>query len=343
MKKLLNTLYVTLPSAYLVLDGENVVIMEGEEKRLRVPLHNLEQIVTFGYAGASPALMGACAKRGVSITFLTMHGRFLARVLGDEHGNVLMRKEQYRRSDSEEQSGGIARNILIGKLHNSRWVLERTARDYPLRVDAKRLQEASQSIAQDIERLRETSNLDSLRGIEGEAAAKYFSVFNEMILQNKDEFWFNDRNRRPPRDNVNALLSFVYTLLANDMASALTTVGLDSYVGFLHRDRSGRRSLALDLSEELRAPVADRFVLSMINMRKINGSDFLQKENGAVLMGDDTRKAVLTAWQKRKQEELTHPYLKEKITWGLVPHAQALLFARMMRNDLEAYPPFLWK
>lgn len=343
MKKLLNTLYITQPDIYLSLDGENVVAKRENEALLRVPLHNLEAIVTFGYTGASPALMGACAERNIALTFLTMNGRFLASVTGLEKGNVVLRKTQYRLSDSEEGSFQIACNILIGKLHNSRWVLERAVRDHALRLDSRRIKESAKVLAESIHRLRQAESLGQLRGIEGEAASRYFSVFNEMILQNKDAFVFDGRNRRPPMDRVNGLLSFVYTLLSNDVAAALSAVGLDPFVGFLHRDRPGRRSLALDIMEEIRAPLADRFVLTLINNRQIDPSGFVQKENGAVIMKDDTRRTVISEWQERKQDQITHPFLKEKISWGLVPHAQALLLARHLRGDLDDYPPFLWK
>ena len=343
MRILGNTLYVTSPDAYLSLDGENVVISkEGSELR-RIPLHNLDGIVTFGYTGASPALMGACAERGVALTFLTMHGRFLARVSGAERGNVVLRKEQYRVSDSEEKSTEIARSIITGKLFNSRWVIERAIRDYSLRLDTEKLRKISLYLADAIRTLSSVNTLGEIRGIEGEAAALYFSALDDLILQQKDDFFFHTRNRRPPTDRVNALISFVYTLLAHDTASALETVGLDPYVGFLHRDRPGRISLALDMIEEFRSVIADRFVLTLINTRQVSADGFFQKENGAILMDDNTRKTIMAAWQKRKQEIITHPMLGEKIEWGLVPYCQALLLARYLRGDIDVYPPFLWK
>ncbi|GHV48410.1 CRISPR-associated endonuclease Cas1 [Clostridia bacterium] len=344
MKKLLNTLYVTSPDSYLMLDGENVVIKQNEEIAGRIPLHNLEGIVTFGYTGASPALMGACAERNISLSFMKSSGKFLAGIVGVERGNVTLRKTQYRVSDDAVESAIIARNILIGKLHNSRWVLERACRDYALRMDVPRLKDASAEIAGYLTLLRSAANeTDVLRGIEGKAGAVYFSVFDDLILQNKEDFFFKTRNRRPPLDNVNALLSFMYTIFTNDIAHALAANGLDPFVGFLHRDRPGRRSLALDMIEELRAPVVDRFVLTQINTKQLSASDFHQKENGEVLIKDDARKALLSSWQKRKQEEITHPFLKEKVEWGIVPHIQALLLSRHLRGDLEEYPPFLWK
>jgi len=343
MRKLLNTLYVTDPDIYLSLEGENVVALRDKETLLRLPLHNLEGIVTFGHAGTSPALMGACAERNIALSFMTMYGKFLAGVCGPEKGNVLLRKTQYRLSDSEGASLPIARNIIAGKLYNSRWVLERAIRDHAPRLDAGRLENASNLIAQAVPLAREAGSLGALRGVEGEAASRYFSVFDELILQNKAEFAFDGRSRRPPRDRVNAMLSFVYTLLVGEASSALSAAGLDPFVGFLHRDRPGRRSLALDLMEELRAPLADRFVLTLINNRQVVPSEFILKENGAILMKDETRRGLLAAWQERKKEQIVHPFLKEKIEWGLVPHAQALLLARHLRGDLDEYPPFLWK
>lgn len=343
MRKLLNTLYVTTPDAYLSLDGETVVVRKDDEALLRVPLHNLEAIVTFGYTGASPRLMGTCAERGIALSFCTASGRFLADVGGETKGNVLLRREQYRVADDAARSLLIAKNILIGKLHNSRWVLERVTRDHAERIDAARVKDAARLVINAVEGIRGSTSIGELMGLEGEAASRYFSVFDDLILQNKDAFFFRARSRRPPMDNVNALLSFIYTLLSRDVAAALSAVGLDAFVGFLHQDRSGRRSLALDLMEELRAPLADRFVLTIINNRQISGGDFEQKENGAVYLKDSARKAVITAWQARKQEQIVHPFLKEKIEWGLVAHAQAMLLARFLRGDLEAYPPFLWK
>ena len=342
MRILGNTLYVTSPDAYLSLDGENVVIQKSGEEIKRIPLHNLDGIVAFGYTGASPALMGACAERGVALTFLTMHGRFLARVTGMEQGNVLLRRQQYRVSDDPAQSVQIARAFISGKLFNSRWVIERAIRDYALRLDTEKLKQVSDSIAKSIKALQSAATVDEIRGIEGEAAAQYFSVLDDMILQQKDTFQFHGRNRRPPTDNFNAMASFVYTLLAHDTAAALETAGLDPYVGFMHQDRPGRLSLALDLMEELRPIVADRCVLTLINTRQVGNSGFVQKEDGAVLMDDDTRKTILTAWQRKKQEIITHPTLGEKLEWGLVPYVQSLLLARFLRGDIDAYTPFLW-
>ncbi|MGN8888846.1 type I-C CRISPR-associated endonuclease Cas1c [Dysosmobacter sp. HCP28S3_G4] len=343
MKPLLNTLFVTSEDLYLTLDGENVVANRGKEMVARYPLHTLQNIVSFSYAGASPALMGACAKRDVGLAFCSPRGRFLARVGGESRGNVLLRRAQYRAADDPSQSCRIARSMIFGKLHNARWSIERTKRDHGLRVDCGRLDAASRRIQGLLEPVLEETDLDSLRGLEGIGAAAYFEVLDEMILSGKEDFFFHERSRRPPLDRVNALLSFAYSLLAHDCASALEAVGLDSYVGFLHRDRPGRTSLALDLMEELRPCLADRFVLTLINNRVVKASDFLSAENGAVLLTDDGRKAFLQRWQERKREQLTHPYLEEKLPWGMVPYAQALLLARYLRGDLDGYPPFLWK
>jgi len=343
MKKLLNTLFITQPDVYLSLDGDNVVLLKDQDKLGRLPLHNLESIIAFGYTGASPALMGYCAERNISITFMSMSGRFLARVIGESKGNVVLRKKQCLLSDDEVLSARIAHNFIIGKIYNHKWILERMTRDYPLRIDVERFKAASQHLSSIMLTLRECEDLERLRGLEGQAALSYNQLLDSMILQQKEDFYFRTRSRRPPLDNVNAMLSLAYSLLANDTAAALEGVGLDAYVGFLHRDRPGRASLALDLMEELRGVYADRFVLSLINKKVINKDDFLHKENGAVLLTIDGRKKFLTAWQNKKQEKVTHPYLGEKISWGLVPHAQALLLARHLRNDLDEYPPFLWK
>jgi CRISP-associated protein Cas1 len=343
MRKILNTLYVTSPDRYLSLDGQNIVVKEEKKEIARFPMHNFEAIVTFGYTGASPALMGACAEKGIDLTFMTRSGKFLATVVGESKGNVVLRKQQYRISDDETESLKIARNMIIGKVYNSRWVLERAKRDHPMRVDVDALTNASNFIQGELQKLPDAESLDSVRGIEGSVASEYFSVFDELILQNKDDFYFRSRNKRPPLDNVNALLSFVYSMLAKMCGYALSSVGLDPYVGFLHTDRPGRASLALDLMEEFRSIYADRFVLTLINKRIIEGRDFVKQENGAVVLKDTARKELLAEWQRKKQEEITHPFLEQKIPWGLVPFAQAMLLARYIRGDLDEYPPFLWK
>ena len=343
MKRLLNTLYVTGTNRYLSLDGENVVVLEEGREIGRVPLHNLQSIVTFGYTGASPALMGACAQKNIDLTFMSGHGRFLARVTGEVKGNVTLRKQQYHVSEDKEKSICIARNFIFGKVYNARWILERAARDYPLRIDAEKLKEKSGFLYNSLQEIRICQDASKLLGLEGEAASVYYSVFDQLILQQKEEFCFRKRNKRPPLDNVNALLSFAYSLLAGMCGAALEAVGLDPYVGFYHTDRPGRISLALDIMEELRGVMADRFVLTLINKRIIKPGDFIQKENGAVILDDDGRRTFLSAWQGRKQEVIKHPFLNEKIEWGMVPHVQAMLLARYLRGDLDEYPPFFWK
>lgn len=343
MKKLLNTLYITSENSYLSLDGENVVIYEEKSEIGRVPLHNLEGIVSFGYRGTSPALMGACAERNISLCYLTPQGKFLARVSGRIKGNVVLRQQQYASCREEDKSLEIAKNCIIGKVYNARWVLERALRDHSMQIDTEQVKNASEYLKKSLNLIRSSETKEQLRGYEGEAASIYFGVFDELILQQKKDFSFQGRSKRPPQDNVNALLSFVYTLLTNTITSALETVGLDPYVGYLHTDRPGRASLALDLIEELRAVLADRFVLSLINRKIVNGKNFSKKENGAVLMDDDLRKRVLTEWQNKKKEIITHPFLKEKVEWGMVPYVQAMLLARYLRGDLDGYPVFLWK
>lgn len=343
MKHLLNTLYILSEDIYLSLDGENVLANRDKQVLARYPLHTLQSIVTFSYAGASPALMGACAQRQIGLAFCTPRGRFLARVSGEGNGNVLLRRAQYRMADDPAQYCAVSRAMIFGKLYNARWSIERTRRDHGLRVDGERLSAASQQLRNLLPQVQNVSDPEELRGLEGVGAAAYFGVFDEMILGDRATFFFHGRNRRPPLDAVNALLSFAYSLLAHDCASALESVGLDAYVGFLHRDRPGRTSLALDLMEELRPCMADRFVLTLINNRQVKPSDFLPMESGAVLLTDDGRKTFLKSWQEKKKELLTHPYLEEKLPWGMIPYLQALLLARHLRGDLDNYPPFLWK
>lgn len=343
MRKLLNTLYVMTDSCYLTLDGENIVIQNGEKTLARFPLHTLENIICFTYKGATPALMGACAERKIGMSFFSPRGAFLARVAGKEYGNVLLRKEQYRISDDGTRSVVYAKNMIVGKVYNSRWSIERTLRDHAYRVDAEKLKQISNILYETLPKLDSAAGLDELRGIEGKAAEQYFSVLNDMILNQKEEFAFTRRNRRPPLDNINAVLSFAYTVLAGDCANALSSVGLDPYVGFMHGDRPGRASLALDLMEELRPVLADRFILTLINTKAIQAVHFERQKDNAVLLSDDGRKVFFNAWQNHKKETITHPYLKEKIEWGLVPYVQALLLARTIRGDIDEYPPFLWK
>ena len=343
MRHLLNTLFVTSEDIYLSLDGENVVANREKVVVARYPLHTLSAILSFSYPGASPALMGACAQRGIALSFCTPRGRFLARVCGEANGNVLLRRTQYRIADDPAQSCRIARSMVFGKVHNARWSIERTRRDHGLRVDGARLAEVSGQLKALLPQLLEASSLEHLRGLEGAAATAYFGVFDQLILGDGTLFSFRGRSRRPPLDAVNALISFAYSLLSHDCAAALESVGLDSYVGFLHRDRPGRSSLALDLMEELRPCLADRFVLTAINNRMFKAEDFIFRESGGVSLTDEARRTFLRRWQERKKEPITHPFLDEKLPWGLVPYIQALLLARCIRGDLDEYPPFLWK
>lgn len=343
MRKLLNTLYVTMPEAYLARDGENVLVKTNNEVKFRVPVHNLEGIVCFGFTGASPGLMHLCCERGVALSFLTGYGKFMGRVTGKVSGNILLRKNQYRWTENSVETLRLAKRFILAKIVNSRAVLHRAVRDHPHVVDTNLLTESMRSLAILGKQLDKANNLDILRGIEGQAAYLYFSVFNQIILNQKDDFRMTDRNRRPPLDRINALLSFLYTLLTYEAVAALESIGLDPQAGFLHRDRPGRQSLALDIVEELRPHFADRLAVTLINRNQISADGFVIKENGAVIMNDKTRKEVLLAWQKRKQEEIIHPYLEEKVSLGLIPYIQAMLLARHIRGDLEDYPPFFWK
>ncbi|MCB1920415.1 MAG: type I-C CRISPR-associated endonuclease Cas1 [Candidatus Competibacteraceae bacterium] len=346
MRRQLNTLYVTTEGAWLHKDGANIVMQVDNQERARLPVHMLESLVCFGRVLVSPPLMGFCAEQGITISFLSPNGRFLARVEGPVSGNVLLRREQYRRSDDGERCGLIVRGLLVGKIYNQRAVLNRGLRDHGEKLDGSEteaLSAAQQRLGRIARDLLRESRVDNLRGLEGEAAQTYFGVFNTLVRNNSPSFQFTHRNRRPPRDAVNALLSFLYTLLIHDCRSSLETVGLDPAVGFLHRDRPGRPSLALDLAEEFRPLLGDRLALSMINRRQVSERDFTQMDNGAVLLSDASRKTVLTAYQERKREEVKHVFLEEKAPIGLLPVLQAQLMARHLRGDLDAYPPFLWK
>lgn len=344
MRRQLNTVYVTSDGAWLRKDGENLVMEIEQREKARLPIHLLDGIVCIGRVMVSPPLLGFCCERGITVSFLSRNGRFLARVEGPVSGNVLLRKEQYRRSDLAQASADIARNILIGKIHNQRTLLGRGARDHENEsAEDSSLREAVRLIRRQLARVGQLNELDALRGVEGEAARTYFSVFDRLLRIDDSELRFNGRSRRPPADPVNALLSFLYTLLTHDYRSALESVGLDPAVGFLHRDRPGRPSLALDLSEELRPVLADRLALTLINRRQISMKSFRRFDNGAVLLNDDGRRTVLTAFQERKRDPLNHPFLDEKIPMGMIPYAQAQLLSRHLRGDLDGYPPFLWK
>jgi CRISPR-associated protein Cas1 len=343
MRKLLNTLYVSTQGAYLHREGETVVVEVEKQKTLQLPIHTIDGIVCFGNVLCSPFLLGFCAERDVAVSFLSAHGRFLASVRGPVSGNVLLRRKQYRMADDESATKTIASNVICGKLANCRVVINRTIRDHEDKIDAGALKKASESIGHIIRLMEKANTTDEARGFEGQGSAEYFSVFNHLIIEQKDDFIFSERNRRPPLDEVNALLSFVYTLLSHDVRSALETVGLDPQVGFLHRDRSGRHSLALDLMEEFRSVIADRLVLSLINRQQVNKKDFTTSASGAVMMSDAARKTVLVEYQNRKQDKVLHPYIEETVPIGLLFFIQANLLARHIRGDIDGYPPFFWR
>jgi CRISPR-associated protein Cas1 len=338
-----NTLFVTTQGAYLAAEGETVVVRVDRADKLQVPLHMLEGVVCFGQVSCSPALLARCSERGIGISFLTQRGRFLARVQGPVSGNVLLRRAQYRASDDPALRTRIARNVVAAKVANARTVLLRAVRDHAEGDGANEVRGAAEGCAATLRRLEGEGDLERVRGLEGDAARIYFGVLDHLIVAQKDVFAFRGRSRRPPMDKVNALLSFAYTLLTHDAASALEAVGLDPQVGFLHQDRPGRPGLALDLVEEFRAFLADRLVLSLINRRQVQGQGFVTSEGGGVVMDDDTRKTILVAYQERKQEEITHAFLGELTTIGMLVHLQALLLARFLRGDLDDYPPFVWR
>lgn len=343
MKQHLNTLFVTTEGAYLSKDGQAVAVRKDAKVLLRIPLHNLDGIVCFGRVGFSPSLAGACAQAGVRLSLLDPHGRFRAAVVGFTPGNVLLRREQYRVADDPDASCAIARQMVAAKIANCRNVLLRAAREARDPRSQSTLGTVATRLANQVEVARTCPGLDILRGLEGDAAAQYFTVFDHLSAAADSAFRFIGRSRRPPLDPLNALLSFLYALLAADARSACEAAGLDAAVGFLHRDRPGRPGLALDLMEEFRPIMADRLALSLINRRQVAEGGFQRTESGAVLMDEKTRRTVLVAWQKRKEAELLHPFLGEKVTVGLLVHLQARLLARRLRGDLDAYPPFVWK
>ena len=343
MKRHHNTLYVTTQGSYLSAEGETLIVRVEGANKIQIPLHMLESVVCFGQVSCSPVLMGRCSERGVGISFLTERGRFLSRVQGPVSGNVLLRRAQYRIADDPMMTSRLARSFVIAKIANSRTVLMRGFRDYPDEPGAGALRKAADGLVRNLKDLDHDKHLDEIRGTEGDAARLYFEAFDHLILAQKENFRFRCRTRRPPLDNVNALLSFIYTLLTHDAASALESVGLDPQVGFLHRDRPGRPGLALDLVEEFRAFLADRLVLSLVNRRQVQSHGFTATETGGVMMDDDTRKTVLVAYQERKQEEIKHPFLKEDTTVGMLVHLQSLLLARFLRGDLDDYPAFVWR
>jgi CRISPR-associated protein Cas1 len=342
MKKHLNTLFVTTQGSYLAKDGETVAVRIDGETALRVPLHTLDSIVCFGNVGCSPFLMGSCGERNVGLSFLSENGRFLARVQGPVSGNVLLRREQYRRADDPAFSASVATACVLGKVANSRTALLRALRDHGEKIDTEALQETINHLGTAIRRLQGGLELDEVRGVEGDAARAYFGALDHLIVRDKEHFFMRQRSRRPPLDRLNCLLSFLYTLVVHDMRSALEAVGLDPAVGYLHRDRPGRAGLALDLMEEFR-PMADRLAVSLINLGQLRRDDFVISEGGGVRMSDEARKTLLVAYQKRKQEEMAHPFIEEKMAVGIMFHVQALLFARYLRGELDGYPPMIWK
>jgi CRISPR-associated protein Cas1 len=342
MKKHLNTLFVTTQGAYLAKDGETVAVRVDGEVALRLPIHTLDGIVCFGNVGCSPFLMGFCADRDVTLSFLSEKGRFLARVQGPVSGNVLLRREQYRKADDLDFSAIVARQCVTGKIANCRYSMQRVLRDHPEKVDTSALEKTIGRLTASLRRLQDDLSLDEIRGIEGDAAHIYFGAVDHLILREKEHFFFKQRNRRPPLDRMNCLLSFLYTLLMHDIRSALESVGLDPAVGYLHRDRPGRPSLALDIMEEFR-PMVDRLAVSLVNLGQLRAKDFSFSESGAVRMTDTARKTVLVAYQNRKQDQRSHPFLEEKMAIGLFFYGQALLFARLLRGELDGYPPVIWK
>ena len=340
MRKLLNTLYITTPEAYLSKDGQNVVVSVKQQEVFRIPAINIEGIVTFGYMGASPGLMKLCSDSGISLTFLSPNGRFVSRVQGATHGNMLLRKAQYALSDDEEWSLHVAKLMIAAKMQNYRNILRRYIRDYG---ECPEVEDAVKTLDMNKRHALHAEGKTELMGFEGMASNAYFDVLPKLILNQKESFPFHGRNRRPPKDAVNAMLSLAYTLIANDCTAALETVGLDPYVGFLHALRPGRTSLALDMMEEFRAYLGDRFVLSLINKRQITPKDFLYQGDHGVILTDSGRKTFITAWQNRKRETIIHPYLNEKVEIGLLPYVQAMMLARYIRKDIDDYPVFLIK
>lgn len=342
MKKLLNTLYVLTPDSYLFCRNENVCVKIGDAEKVCVPALNLDSIVCFGKMTVSTPLLEFCGSRGISITFVSENGRFMGRFYGPVSGNVLLRKRQYASMDDDEFCRETVQSILLAKLRNSKLVLTRAARTARTEVDREELLLGVQQISDAAEKLLQCDSVDSMRGVEGAAATAYFARFDRMLDGNPGGFRFGTRSRRPPRNEVNAALSFTYMLLTSQIQSAMETVGLDPAAGYLHTLRPGRASFALDLIEELRAPLCDRFVISMFNKGQLAGADF-EKDEEAVMLNDKGRKTLITAWQRRKQENIIHPFLGEKIPIGLIPYVQSMLFARVLRGDLDAYPPFVWR
>ncbi|MCK1253079.1 type I-C CRISPR-associated endonuclease Cas1c [Streptococcus uberis] len=340
MKKLLNTLYLTQENFYLTRERDNIVIKQEGEVIQRFPYRIIDGIVCFSYLGASPSLIKLCAEQNINLSFHLPQGQFCGRFVGPANGNVLLRREHYRVADNE-QSIEYAKRFILAKVSNTRKYLLRFKRDHRERVDLNLFEEVNTELTWALEKVQAAQDKETLLGIEGQAANQYFRLFNDFVLTDKETFSFNGRSRRPPLDCVNALLSFGYSMLTYECQSALEAVGLDSYVGFFHTDRPGRASLALDLVEEFRAYIVDRFVFSLINRGQLTKKDFEIKENGSVLLTDKGRATFIDAWQKRKHTEVEHPYTKEKVKLMLLPYVQAQLLAKAIRGDLDSYPPFL--
>lgn len=340
MRKLLNTIYITNENAYLSLDGENLVCLIENEEKFRIPFDNVENIVCFSYLGCSPALMGKCVSKTIPISFISPQGKFLAKVCGETKGNVFLRVAQIDKF--REKSLLLAQNTVAAKVSNCVQTIKRTLHDNPeLRNDGQ-IKAVTESLSNVISDIYLTDSIESTMGIEGNCAKSYFSVFGKLITNKRATLSFEYRNKRPPLDPVNAALSFVYTLLTQEYAAALETVGLDSYIGYYHSLRSGRSSLACDLVEEARC-LAERFVLTLINLQILTESDFDAQISGAVWLNGDGRKKVLTRWQEKKRTDYLHPYLNQKIQFGLIPYVQSTLLARYIRGDIEEYPSFLLK
>lgn len=343
MKKHGNTLYITTPSAYVNRDGENLVVSIDREERLRLPIHTIAGAVSFGNVMWTPYALGLCGENGATVSMMSESGRFMARLIGPQTGNVLLRRAQHEATRDPEMISIAARSFISGKIANARTVLQRALRDHADRTDTASLEQASRLFSQYLNQLHRPLPVDVIRGLEGDAARTYFHVLDHLILSKKDNFYMRERSRRPPLDRMNALLSFLYTLLVHDLTSACESVGLDPQMGFLHADRSGRPSLALDLMEEFRPWLVDRLALSLVNRGQVTPNGFTIRENGAVQMDDDTRRTVLTSWKERKDDVMIHPFLDERMPIGLMPFVQAQLLARWLRGDLDAYPPIFWK
>ena len=343
MQRFLNTLYITTQKSYLHKKGDAIEVIVEDKVKASIPMITLDSIVCFGNISVSPFLLGAAPEHNITISFLSETGKYLARVQGPVAGNVLLRKAQYRVSDDKLKSAQVAKYFITGKIANQKTILQRAIRDHKDKVDNKKIESTILVLNRNLDKIEHETDIDKLRGIEGDSAEAYFSVFDELIISQKDGFKFEGRNRRPPLDNVNAMLSYVYTLLYHDMISALEVVGLDPAVGFMHRDRPGRLSLALDLMEEFRAFFADRLVLSLINLNEVTPEQFEKSASGAVIMNETARKTVIAAYQKKKEAVVNHPYVEKRMHLAILFHTQARLLARFLRGDIDGYPVYIWK